>query len=156
MPLLLEGEVVEDKTASFIAALRKMDDRIRELEAEVSVAKAETAQAKREAASAFVTLRKLLKPWHLTLKQIYGELDALGPDELPSASASPKWESWKKKLPGRPAEMIDLLLLHGEMGRNQIMAAMHCGKDTVRVTVSRLNVAGLLNKNGGRISLKEL
>jgi Fe2+ or Zn2+ uptake regulation protein len=33
---------------------------------------------------------------------------------------------------------------------------MRAGKDVVRVTASRLNVAGLLNKNGGRFSLKAL
>jgi hypothetical protein len=47
-------------------------------------------------------------------------------------------------------------LLHGEMNRNQLMAAMHAGKDVVRVTASRLSVAGLLNKNGSKFSLKQL
>lgn len=52
--------------------------------------------------------------------------------------------------------MIDLLLLHGEMNRNQLMAGMRAGKDVIRVTTSKLNVAGLLVKKGGRFSLKQL
>lgn len=153
--LMLEGQV--DHTASFVSALQKLDARIKELESELAAAKLETAQAKREAGAAMANLRKLLKPWHSAIKQVYGELEIVAEDDAPiNGSGSLKWQSWKQKLPGRPAEIIDLLLLHQEMNRNQLMAAMHCGKDVVRVTISRLNVAGLINKNGGKYSLKSL
>jgi hypothetical protein len=62
----------------------------------------------------------------------------------------------RASLPKGAKLMIDLLLLHGEMNRNQLMAAMRAGKDVVRVTASKLNVAGLIVKNGGKFGLKTL
>jgi hypothetical protein len=56
----------------------------------------------------------------------------------------PRWESWKQKLPGKPAEMIDLLLLHKSMSTKALMSAMSCSKDSVYTAARKLNGAGLL------------
>ena len=157
---LLEGDVADDR-----------DARIADLEAELRATKQDLRQAQAfardaeaHAAQLFAPLRRSLTPLYRSLQQVFGELDGAhvpeeGSPTAPSAggrATDPRWESWKQKLPGRPAEMIDLLLLHGEMNRNQLMAAMRAGKDVVRVTVSKLHVAGLVTKNGGRVSLKAL
>lgn len=138
----------------------------RRLQRAVSDAELEAKRAREDAERALSALRRQLSPLYRALQAVFGELDDAGVrDETapPTTIGAPvslgidrRWESWKQKLPGRPAEMIDLLLLHGDMSRNQLMAAMRAGKDVVRVTASKLNVAGLLLKNGGRFSLKQL
>lgn len=154
---LLEGQIEDDDRDEQIADLQR---ELRETRAELLRAKADATQAKQETARAVSALRRQLTPLYRALQAVFGELDAAGVEDMPSPTSpsrtDPRWESWKQKMSGRPAEIIDLLLLHGEMNRNQLMAAMHVGKDVVRVTLSRLNVAGLLDKNGGRFSLKQL
>ena len=72
--------------------------------------------------------------------------------------SSAVWEDWKKKLGATAAsKIIDILLLHGQLDQTQIR--IHLGTSrmqTVYDAVSKLNKAGIINKNGGKISLKEL
>lgn len=155
--LVVRGQIVDPRDEE-IAALEADVKRLRR---ELAIANGEIAHAKGDAARALGALRKQLSPLYRALQSVFGELDAAGADdsqggEPANTRTSAVWNSWKSKMPGRPSEIIDLLLVHGEMNRNQLMAAMHVGKDVVRVTVSKLNVAGLLNKNGGRFSLKQL
>lgn len=159
---MLEGTVMPDVDPE----LERLRAEVRRLQREASDAKLEAARAREDADRAMGMLRRQLSPLYRALQAVFGELDAAGVTDGPAAAQAPtapagraidpRWESWKEKMPGRPAEMIDLLLLHGDMSRNQMMAAMRAGKDVVRVTASRLNVAGLLSKNGGRFSLKQL
>jgi hypothetical protein len=154
---MLEGEV--DQTAGFVAAMQNAAGRIKELEAELAAAKLETVQAKREAATATAKLRKILKPYYDAMKQVFGELEAIGGADETAATngkADPRWDSWKKTLPGLPAQFIDLLLEHGEMTSTQLKISAHCGTSTVPQVIHRLNKAGLINKNGGKYSLKTL
>jgi hypothetical protein len=68
-----------------------------------------------------------------------------------------KWEFWKKRYPGRVAEVIDLLLIQREMNGSQLCSALKCDPRTLSAKVIYpLNKAGLINKNGGRYSLKEI
>lgn len=76
------------------------------------------------------------------------------PEEVPSG-LSPRWQMLRQKLGGRQAEFIDLLQ-HGAMSAAQMRAAAHCDIKTVYSTVQRMKDAGLLVKNGGKFSLKEL
>lgn len=148
---LLEGNV--DERDGTIAALEQEVER---LEGDLGIARAEVAQLRKENARAISALRRQLSPLYQALRQVFGEMDALGgedPTEAPKADA--RWESWKKRLPGRPAEMIDLLLLHGSMSVKNLMAAMHCGKDAVYQAASKLGQAGVVTNNGGRYSLKD-
>lgn len=159
---MIEGDVVPAVDPD----IERMRAENRQLRREADDAKVEARRAREDADRALSALRKQLSPLYRALQMVFGELDAAGvrddaPSSAPASSSGgraidPRWESWKQKLPGRPAEMIDLLLLHGEMNRNQLMAAMRAGKDVVRVTTSRLYVAGLITKNGGRVSLKQL
>lgn len=103
-------------------------------------------------------LREVLGPLYNGLQMIHGEIDAMGlEDSTPkTAPKSAIWEDWKQKLGGKPAEAIDVLHLHGEMNAVQLRLHLHCGNDYIYNVISKLNKAGLINKNGGRISLKEL
>lgn len=66
------------------------------------------------------------------------------------------WDSWKQKLGGKAAEAIDVLVLHGEMNAEQLRIHLKCGKNYVYNVISSLHKASLINKNSGKISLKEL
>jgi hypothetical protein len=66
------------------------------------------------------------------------------------------WENWKSRMPGAPAKVIDALLLHRDMSQQQLCIATGVPRGSMTNVISRLNRAGLISKNGGRISLKEL
>jgi hypothetical protein len=99
---------------------------------------------------------------------VFGEIDAMGvpePTESGAASqsaprasaASAAWDSWKQKMGGAAAQIIDILMVHGQLNHEQLR--IHVGtsrKQTIYDAVSKLNKAGLLVKNGDRFSLKEL
>jgi hypothetical protein len=143
----LEGEVdTRDQTIDMLRRqLAQMDEALRLERNKVGQVEA----ALRE-------LRKITLPFHRLLMAVHGELDGLGIDAAASAvNGDPRWESWKAKMPGRPAEMIDLLRLHKSMSTKALMAAMHCAKDTVYQAAYKLGQAGLLASNSP-YSLKEL
>ncbi len=105
-------------------------------------------------------LRKVLSPLYQALQHVFGEIDTMGVGSAPAAGVDPRksavWEDWKQKLGGKAADAIDALHLHGEMTHTQLRIHMKCGQQTVYDTVHRLNKAGIINKNGGKISLKQL
>lgn len=158
MPLpLLEGEVLDDGRDQEIESLR---EQIRELESELATARAETAKAKRSAALALSAVRRQLAPWHNALKALFGEIDAAGVTDESAApvngAASKVWESWKQKLPGSPANMIDALLIHGELSAQALRIHMQCRLQTVYDAAFKLNKAGVIVKNGGKYRLREM
>jgi hypothetical protein len=140
-------------------ALKEKNDRIVELEGELA-----RERAQRSAMETGVgELRRTLGPLYNALQLVYGHIDAVAPPsaagEHPTASTkhSAVWESWKAKLGGTAAKVIDVLLLHGELSQPQIM--IHIGtsrKNTVYDVVHKMNKAGIISKNGGKIRLKEL
>ena len=141
--------------------LNERDQAIRDLNASLSKAEEERDSA----LVAMGALRSVLLPLHNGLKAVFMEMDAAGVpgSAIPSSqeSASPRssaaWDSWKAKMGGAAAKIIDLLMLHGELNHTQLR--IHIGTNrmqTVYDAVSKLNKAGLLNKNGDKFSLKEL
>jgi hypothetical protein len=135
------------------------------LEQELREAKSEAETAKQSATDAVQAIRALrnqLEPFYKALKMVFGEItrveaeNVLESGQPRSQSASnPKWESWKKKLGGKQAEFIDALLEHGGMTGAQLKVATRCAQGTLYDTIARLNKAQLINKNGGKFSLKE-
>jgi hypothetical protein len=104
-------------------------------------------------------LRKVLNPLYQALLHIYGEIEGIGVEETAVAPAfknNAVWENWKQKLGGLTAKAIDALLLHGAMNQTQLRIVLSCASRSVTNVVSALNKAGLINKSGGKISLKEL
>jgi hypothetical protein len=159
---LLEGHVVEPGRNDLEA-----DDQIAELEAEVNelrtalrIAKAETSQVRQDTARALAKLRRQLSPLHRALKAVFGELDAAGIEEVAptgaAASSSDKWDAWKQRLGPGCAKVIDALLLGGEMNVRAIMVAAKMGENTVYQATAKMGQAGIIQKNGGKFSLKSL
>ena len=73
------------------------------------------------------------------------------------ATDNGKWEAVKSRLAPRLRECIDLLLIQKHMKRTQIAAALkmdysNCTKNVIAALLRQ----GLLEDNGGELSLKEL
>lgn len=149
---------IQDHRDRVIASLEEenaaLKERVRLAERDVEIVRHENTRGVGE-------LRRILDPLFNGLKLIYGELDAIEPangSQLVRTDDKNNvvWDSWKKKLGGRPAEFIAELLIHGEMTGKQLEVATRCGRKTVAGTIYKLNQAQLINKNGGKYSLKEL
>jgi hypothetical protein len=155
--LLHDGEYVEENNSSEYSDLRAENTRLRQ---ELAQARAEVVAVRRENGQAISRLRAQLSPLYSALHGIFGEMDAIGdsPDASPQIDGRKKavWDSWKSKLGGSAAKVIDALLLHGEMNTQQVAIAIGLHRTTIPAIIYKLNQAGLINKNGGRFSLKEL
>lgn len=157
-PLMLNGGQVVDPLSERIEELEAEN---RMLQEQLAAAQRQIIDAKKESARAVAGLRKSLSPLFNSLNVLFGEMDAAGiAEDTPGSSTTqpstdPRWQSWKQRMPGRPAEMIDLLLLHGSMSVKNLMAAMHCGKNAVYQAASKLGQAGVVVNSNGRYSLKQ-
>lgn len=153
---LLEGQV-EDARDQTIRLLQDENDDLRR---ELRQARGEIDTAKSQAARSVINLRRQLKPLYVALQQVFGEIDAINPQDEGGGGSSPRvsavWEDWKRKMPGMPATFIDVLMTHGSMNAAQLRIAAKCGNQTVYDTIHKLNKAGLIDKAGGRFSLKQL
>lgn len=153
---LLEGQVEDDRDVR----IRDLEDEVRDLHRRLTTAEGYATAARREAGQAMGALRKQLTPLYRALQAVFGELDAAGVEDVPATAQSPRatavWESWKSRLPGGPAKIIDALLLHSEMNTQQLAIATGVHRNSIPAMIYKLNKAGLLNKNGGRFSLKPL
>jgi len=162
--LVTLGHVFEDEDDVMDYAAENR--RLRLALAAAQEAQARTERDLRSAQASIVVLRKQLTPLYRALQAVFGEIDAAGvtPDqpEVVASSQAPRvsalWEEWKVKLGvgSSASRMIDALLVHGELSVAQLIVAMKAAKQTVYDAASRLNRVGLINKNGGKYSLKKL
>ena len=153
--LILRGEFVNEELE---AAQRK----IQSLSGDLVRAKEMLEASDRQLATAHKVLkilRKQIEPQYRSLQALFGELDVAGVSgdtTSNTASGDPRWNSWKSRVGTGAAEIIDLLLLHGQMNTKQLSAAMHRDPRTVAQYVYELNKASLIAKNGNNFSLKQL
>lgn len=148
--------MLHDDRDTIIAGLR---EQLRQTREELTSERSKGGQIERGAQA----LRTALTPLYGALQHIFGETDAMGISGSP-AQNSPSmdsrkaavWESWKQRLPGIPSRFIDALMLHGELTQDQLRIHAQCARGSVADAVSKLWKAGIINKNGGRVSLKEL
>lgn len=130
--------------------VRELDEEVRERDRRIQVL--ERAQA---------TLQSALAPTFRGLQMVFGEFEKAGISS--STEDSPRtvgalesnfWETQKRRFPGKPSEIIDLLL-ERSMNTSQIATAGRMDPRTVTKTIYILNKAGLVEKNGGMFSLKQ-
>jgi hypothetical protein len=138
-------------------ALRAADERGDRLEDELRTERRKNAAVEQGATA----LREILAPLYQGIGMILGHIEAMGvsPAGEPAQAnsrTSAVWNSWKSKVSGSAAKAIDALLLHGEMTAEQLRIHLGCATRTCYNIIGELNKAKLINKNGGRISLKEL
>ena len=161
---LLEG-IVEPNQDDRDGHIADLEADVRGLRDELRYAHAEAAKARRDAARAVGQLRQQLTPLYRALQAVFGELDAAGVEDAMPTSSAPTaptsrtaaiWESWKARMPGGPAKIIDALALQSDMNTQQLAIATGVHRNSIPAMIYKLNKAGLLNKNGGRFSLKAL
>ncbi len=155
--LVVRGHVVDPRDEDITA----LEAEVKRLRRELAIANGEMASAKTEASRAVSALRKQLSPLYRALQQVFGELEAVGADDLGAAFVSdPRvtaiWQSWKSRLGPQCGKVIDALLLQPEMNTTQLAIAIGTSRRNMPNLIFKLNQAGLLNKNGGRFSLKQL
>lgn len=156
------GQAPDARDAT-IAELQADNKRLR---AQVTVAQADAEQAHRDTARSLSALRQQLTPLYRALQMVFGELDAVGVDDTePSessagASHNPRvsavWDLWKKRLSGGCGKVIDALMVHSNLNTQQLAIATGLHRTTIPKLIYELNKAGLINKSGGRFSLKQL
>lgn len=148
-----------------------LERQVAKLRGELSDARHELARVREDSNRAMTGVRQQLSPLFRALQRLFGELDDAGvADVAPSVSASAAsqptpaandrtaaiWDSWKARLPGGPAKIIDALMLQSDMNTQQLAIATGVHRNSIPAMIYKLNKAGLLNKNGGRFSLKQL
>lgn len=176
---LLESGEPQDpdyaKQAEEIESLRLQVRGLKQELREANDALEATKQQSAAATKALKILRTRLEPFHLALKFVFGELDAanIGPDigdAFPGSSTplvSPTdpgsqvhrkfayWETWERKLGGKPGEIIRALLDHGRLNRTQVRSAISAGWTSVDTGLAKLKGLDLIEKNGDYWMLKE-
>lgn len=158
-PKLLEGEVMEPTED------QKLRDLNRTLTRQLHDAMEENDRLRKRLAQGdapVARLRETLTPFYQLLQQLFGEMDAIAPEAAKTAAtaqpaASPVWEAWKQRLGQTVAKGITALQTHGELNTQQLAMATGLNRKTItNSVVFQLNKAGLINKNGGRFSLKQI
>lgn len=143
--------MLHDDRDTIIAGLRQQ---LKEAREELSAERAKESGIEEGVSQ----LRQALAPLKEGLDRIFGILPEIPSKPPVSSSHSVVWESWKKRLGGGAVStIIDALILHGRLTNTQM--AIHVGtnrKQTIYDAVHKLNKAGIINKDGDYISLKEL
>ena len=165
---LLEGEVIDPSDESEVDRLRGELRRVSgdrdALRVEVTRLRQRVNQIDGPAAQ----LRQNLMPLYQALQAIMGDIEVIDPQTFESSSQgtpadrpaperSAIWESWKQRLSGAPAKIIDALLLHREVTVEQLVVLTQISrKQTIYDAIHRMNKAGIIDKNDGKFSLKKL
>lgn len=130
-------------------------------------AEREAEHIREAAARSIGEMRDALQPLYRAMKLLFGEMGEIaGPGAGPVAAPQfdpvaapqfdPKWEAWKQKLgpSTAPARIIDTLLKHGPLNRNQLRQASEMGWSTLDAATGRLKNLSLIEKSGDRWTLK--
>lgn len=147
-PLLSAGvaqEYVGEGTSNMELAARveSLNDRMEELEQSIEMVQR----------NAVVTLLNLLAA---SLKQVAAGKFDLADAPVVTGAASSKWEAIKQRNPGRVAEAIDILLIHGPITTSQLAVNLKMNRTNCSGNlVPRLISMGICQRNGGLLQLRE-
>lgn len=138
--------------------------KVKRLEGERDDAIQALADEKKKTASmvrAIANLREILNPVHQGLRAIFGEIEAVGVNEVTPAAAaggsapSSYWDEMKKRWPGKATDIISVLLLQKSLNATQLAHATRSGINTVYKAVEKMVNAGVVQKSGKIYSLIE-
>lgn len=145
--------ILHDDRDTIIAGLR---EQLRQTREELAQERSKGGQVERGAQA----LRTVLTPLYGALQHIFGETEAMGlPEAQPTAHAPKKnaaWDSWKERLSGPAGKMIDVLMIHGSLTADQLRIHLGFATRTCYNIIGELSRAKLIEKNSGKVSLKEL
>ena len=162
--LLLEGTAEADSSGAsdYRKEVQRLEDEVRSLRRDIEDCQLGKARLVRT----IENLRSILSPLHRGLRVLFGEIElAVGeaPDPntpngavpaAPNQPADPRWQNFKASFPGRGAEIIDALMIHGEMRIQHLATLLHCDPRTVGQHAAKLRNAGAITQVQGVLSLK--
>jgi hypothetical protein len=162
-PLMLEGIAASDGPDSQQSRKeqQRLEDENRSLRRDLDDALRDKERLERS----IENLRAILAPLHRGLRSLFGEIElAVGDAPLngasPAATAAatspgdPRWQSFKNSFPGVPAEIIDALLIHGDMKMTNLSKFLKRHYETTRKAAYKLRDAGAVTLAGGALGLK--
>lgn len=162
-PLELEGavEILEQPDAQQSRReVEKLEDQVRSLRHEVD----DLHRQRDRLFRSIENLRTILGPVYRGLRVIFGEIElAVGEEPTLGGSANgapspstgdPRWQNFKTSFPGVGAEIIDALLIHGEMKMTNLSKLLKRHYNTVQFHAAKLKGAGAITSAGGLLSLK--
>lgn len=139
-----------------IDRLRRENEQMRAALDSANYEIAQSRQLHSAQAEAVQNIRSILEPLFHGLQRVFREMERGGFETYSAPKNNAIWEDWKRKLGGHTAKAIDVLLMHGQLNRTQLRIHLSCATGTVTNVVAALNKAGLIDKSGDGISLKEL
>jgi small-conductance mechanosensitive channel len=168
-PRLLEGTVVDPPDEQ--SEVDRLRDELRRVSGERDALRTENIRLRQrvnQIDGPAAQLRHTLEPLYRAFQAIFGDIEVIDPQPVVSSPQmqqpnpqqsdrlSSVWDSWKQKLGSGAAKVITALQEHGEANTQQlsILTGMH--RTSIPRIIYELNKAGLINKNGGRFSLKQL
>jgi CheY-like chemotaxis protein len=143
-PLLVDSQPVEAEHVSESPALTALKNEVEALHEELDQLRQDCERDRNQLSSILQGLRTVFGG---------GQVESV---PAASATSQPKWEAQKRLFPGRPADLIDLLLTRPNMNTTEIATALRSDPRTITKVIFILNKAGLIDKNGGRFSLKQI
>jgi hypothetical protein len=165
---LLEGEVIDNGDASELKRLRDLNGTLTRQLKDVLQENEELKRRIADVGAPVARLRGKLEPLYRALQEVFGDIEDVSPEESsaqPSSSAPPMsadprtaavWKSWKERLSPTAAKIIDALMQHGDANTQQLSILTGLHRTTIPKGIYELNKAGLINKSGGRFSLKQI
>lgn len=155
--LVVHGTVVDDDVRADGRRVQDLEERLAKALMQVDRLKTEIEQHRRERL-AVLAVQRQLEPFYRALAGIFGDFEHVSDDGASGVDDRVKkiWDTWKQKLPGYPAKIIDALLIQSDMNTTQLAIACGCKTQRISEGIMKLNRAGLITKNGGRFSLKAL
>lgn len=167
---LLEGEVMD--TPGDNGEVRRLSDELRRVTADRDNLRVENVRLRQRVGQVEVpaeALRRTLEPLYNALRAMMGEIEVIDTQVGTAGSSAPQpaiaaldgrvaavWQSWKQRLGDTPAAIIDALQTHGEANTKQLAIICQRRRQTISEGICKLNKAGLVSKNAGRFSLKNL
>ena len=157
-PLLSNGPTTMPRPDEDYRILQR---RVEQLEDELAQEKLRTQEARNQSVRvhrAQARLKQQLSPLYQAIRGIMEDLPEEDVNVSVDSSMQPrdKWEIQKRLFPGKPSEIIDLLLIRSNMSTKELATANRSDPRTITKAIFTLNNAGLIEKNGGRFSLKQL
>jgi uncharacterized protein (DUF3084 family) len=169
---LLEGEVIEPDHGHDDSEADRLRDELRRVSNERDALRSENIRLRQRVNQVDVPathLRQTLEPLYQSLRALFGDLEVIDPPSVtapsrqaqaandpPSTREAAVWDSWKQKLGGSAAKVITALQGHGEANTQQLSILTGLHRTTIPKIIYEINKAGLINKNGGKFSLKQL
>lgn len=149
--------------------LRRLRDEVESLRDQLDIANRQIESAKRESSRRVAAIRDILSPVFNGMRVLFGELDQIPADSAPqSTPAQPSsnggysdkkaevWNLWKQKLGNACSRIIDALLAHGTLSRQQICIVTGITSNNLSGPLDKMRKAAILELNGGAYSLKQI